>query len=220
MSSTTTSPDSLPRYTLREELAHALTHGLGAILSVAGLVVLVCYAALHGSTWHVVGCSVYGATLIVLYTASTLYHAIQVPRIQRVLRVVDHAAIYLLIAGTYTPFTLDLRGTLGWSLFGVVWTCALLGIVFKVVSPKRFRGTSVLFYLAMGWMSVIALPTLIERLDTGGLAFLLAGGAAYTGGVGFYAWASLPFHHAIWHVCVLAGSVFHYFCVLLYVVLG
>ncbi len=214
MSSTT------PHYTLKEELAHSLTHGLGVVLSIAGLVVLVCFAALHGSVWHVVGCSVFGASLIVLYTASTLYHSVRSPRAQRVLRIVDHAAIYLLIAGTYTPFTLDLRGGMGWTLFGVIWSCAILGIAFKVLSPKRFRSASTLTYLAMGWMAVIAMPALVDRLDPNGMLFLIAGGCAYTGGVGFYAWASLPFHHAIWHVCVLAGSVLHYFCVLLYVVLA
>ena len=206
------------RYTVREEVLHSVTHGIGALLSVAGLTVLVALASQRGDAWHVVGCSVFGATLILLYTASTLYHSIPHPRAADVLRALDHAAIYLLIAGTYTPFTLTIRGGWGWTLFGLVWGLSLSGVAFKLLSSHRFRELSVASYVLLGWLGVAALPALLEHLEPGGLVFLLLGGLAYTGGVVFYAWRRLPYHHAIWHLCVLAGSVLHFFAVLFYVV--
>jgi len=190
--------------------------GLG--LSLAGLVVLIILTALRGTAWHVVSCTIYGSTLVILYAASTLYHSIQSPRAKRVLRIIDHGAIYLLIAGTYTPFTLvNLRGGLGWTLFGVVWGLAALGIVFKVFHVDRFPIASTLVYLSMGWLVVIAWKPMLTLIPAGGIALIAAGGAAYTLGVFFYAAKRIPYNHAIWHLFVLAGSIFHYVAVLLYV---
>lgn len=202
-----------------EELANSLTHGIGLALSLAGLAMLVILASLKGTAWHIVSCSVYGSTLVLLYAASTLYHSLRAPRVKQILRVVDHAAIYLLIAGTYTPFTLvNLRGSWGWTLFGVVWGLALLGIVSKVFFADRFRIVSTAVYLIMGWLVVIALKPLLALVPSGGILWLLAGGLAYTFGVVFYVWPRVPYGHAIWHLFVLAGSFCHYLAVLLYVI--
>jgi len=201
-----------------EELANSLTHGLGLALSVAGLVILLVLAARRGTAWHIVSCAVYGATLVLLYAASTLYHSVRSPRIKRICKVIDHSAIYLLIAGTYTPFTLVvLRGPWGWSLFGIVWGLALLGILWKVWFVDHFVVVSTTIYLLMGWLAVVALKPLIASVPPGGLAWIFSGGLAYTVGVGFFAWRRLRFHHALWHMFVLAGSVCHYFAVLFYV---
>jgi hemolysin III len=201
-----------------EEFASTITHGLGLALSVAGLAVLVVLAALRGTAWHIVTCSIYGATLVMLYAASTLYHGVRSPRAKRILRIIDHAAIYLLIAGTYTPFALvNLRGGLGWTLFGLVWGLAAAGIVLKAFHVDRFPIASTLVYLSMGWLVVVAWKPVVAALPGGGLALLLAGGIAYTAGVIFFAAHKLPFNHAIWHLFVLAGSVCHYVAVLLYV---
>lgn len=206
------------RYTVAEEIAHAVTHGAGLALSLAGLTVLVVLASLEGSAWHVVSCSIYGATLVLLYAASTLYHAVPHPKAKSVLRVLDHSAIYLLIAGTYTPFTLvNLRGPWGWTLLGVVWGLAMLGVVLEVFARRRLRVLSVVFYLALGWLVAIAVKPLLAAVAAGGVALLVAGGVAYTTGVAFYAWRRLPYHHAVWHAFVLVGSVCHYFAVLFYV---
>ena len=201
-----------------EEIAHAVSHGIGAALAVAGLVGLVAVAASRGDVWHVVSSAVFGATLVLLYTASTLYHAIPSPRAKRVFRVLDHSAIYLLIAGTYTPFTLGpLRGPWGWALFGVVWTAAVAGVVFKSVALGRAPILSVVLYAAMGWSVVFAFGPLVRALAPGGLALLLAGGLCYTLGIVFFAWERLRFGHFLWHLCVLAGSILHYLAVLLFV---
>jgi hemolysin III len=211
----------LARYSLGEEVAHSVTHGVGIVLAIAGLTVLVAFAALRGTVWHVVGCSIFGATLVLAYAASTAYHAIppSLPRAKHVLRVLDHSAIFLLIAGTYTPFTLvNLRGPWGWTLLAVVWTLAVAGIVFKAVLIGRLRVLSVAFYVAMGWLVVVAAKPLAHSVSFGGLALLAAGGVAYTAGVAFYAWGRLPYHHAIWHGFVLAGSILHFLAVLLYVI--
>lgn len=184
----------------------------------AGLAVLVTLAALKGTAWHIVGCSVYGATLVLLYTASTLYHSVRSPRLKRFFRIIDHASIYLLIAGTYTPFTLvNLRGGWGWTLFGLVWGLAALGILFKVFFVGRFSIASTAVYLLMGWLVVIAIKPLLTLVPSGGILWLLAGGLAYTAGVVFFAWERMPYNHAVWHVFVLTGSICHYFAVLFYV---
>lgn len=207
------------RYSVAEEIAHAVTHGVGVLLSVAGLIVLVVLAVSRGDAWHLVSCSVYGTTLVLLYTASTLYHALPSSRAKNVCRVLDHSAIYLLIAGTYTPFTLvNLRGGWGWSLFGVVWGLAVLGVVLEALAGRRVRVLSVGLYLALGWMVAVAVRPLLASVEPGGLLLLLLGGLSYSGGVAFYGWRRLPYHHAIWHVCVMAGSLFHYFAVLYYVI--
>ena len=207
------------RYTVGEEIANSVTHGVGGLLAIAGLAVVTTFAALNGDVWHVVACSVYGATLVVLYTSSTLYHSIQAPRAKAVFRAIDHSAIFLLIAGTYTPFTLvNLRGPWGWTLFGVIWGLAALGIVFQVSMLRRWPVLQVLLYIGMGWVVLVAAKPLVAAIPVGGLALLGAGGLAYTGGVAFYAWRRLPYHHAIWHLFVLAGSALHFFAILFYVV--
>jgi hemolysin III len=211
----------LPRYTLGEEIAHSVTHGVGIVLAIGGLAVLVAFAALKGTAWHVVGSAIFGATLVLAYTASTVYHAIPATfeRAKQVLRVIDHSSIYLLIAGTYTPFCLvNLRGPWGWSLFGVVWGLAVAGIIFKAVLIGRLRVLSVAFYVALGWMVVIAGRPLTQAVAPGGLVLLFGGGIAYTAGVAFYAAQKMRYHHAVWHGFVLAGSILHFFAVLFYVV--
>jgi len=207
-----------PRYRLGEEIANSVTHGVGLLLAAAGLAILVTFAALRGTAWHVVGCSVYGSTLVLLYAASTLYHAIPNARAKRVLRVLDHSAIFLLIAGTYTPFTLvNLRGPWGWSLFGVVWGLALLGIALQT-GKLRHPVLAVALYVVMGWTVVIAIRPLLHAIAPGGLALLVAGGLAYTLGIAFYAWKRLPYAHSVWHGFVLLGSALHFFAILLFVV--
>jgi hemolysin III len=208
-------------YSVREEIAHSAIHGLGIALSIAGLIALVATARRTEDPWNVVASAVYGVTLILLYLASTLYHGIPNPNAKRILRVLDHSAIYLLIAGTYTPFTLvSLRGPWGWTLFGLIWGLAILGIVIKVAAIGRFRRLSLALYIGMGWLVVVALRPLGLAVPHGGLVLLLLGGIAYTSGVVFYVWRRLPYHHAIWHAFVLAGSVLHFFAILLYVAPG
>ena len=194
-----------------EELVNALTHGLGAVASVAGGAVLITLAALWGDVWHVVGASVFVGSLVLLYTASTLYHAIPYARAKAKLKVFDHCAIYVLIAGTYTPFTLiGLRGPWGWSLFAAVWAMAVVGIVFKLFTTGRFQVVSTLMYVAMGWVGVVAAGPMIEALSPATLGWIVAGGVAYTAGTAFYLSRRIPYAHAIWHLFVLAGSVCHF----------
>jgi len=208
-----------PRYRRREEMANTLSHGAGVVLSVVGLAVLSTLATLHGTVWHVVGCSVYGVTLVLLYLASTLYHGLPLSRAKVILQSLDHGAIYLLIAGTYTPFTLvNLRGPWGWSLFGIVWGLALLGILSRATILSRRPAVSVAFYIAMGWIAVVAVKPILAAIPIGCLILMLMGGVAYTAGVIFYAWERLPYNHAVWHCFVLTGSAFQFFAVLLYVV--
>lgn len=212
-------PAVLQRYPLLEEIISSAIHGVGIVLSIAGLAVLVAFAALGGSAWHVTSVAVFGATLVLLYTASTLYHGIPNEVAKPTLRTLDHVAIYLLIAGTYTPYTLiSLHGSYGWMLFGVVWGMAVLGIVCELSPLKRFRGAAVALYIGMGWSALAALGPLLEAVPGGGLWLLFLGGAAYTLGVPFYLWRRLPFSHAIWHGFVLLGSILHFFSILLYVV--
>jgi hemolysin III len=208
-------------YTLAEEVTNAVTHGTGLALSFAGLVVLVVMASPQGDAWRIVSAAIYGSTLVLLYAASTLYHSVPAPRAKAVFRTMDHAAIYLLIAGTYTPFTLvNLRGGWGWALFGTVWGLALFGAVLEAVAKHRVRILSHILYVGLGWLVAIAIKPLLDSVATGGLLLLVAGGVAYTGGVVFYASKKVPFNHAIWHVFVLAGSVCHFFAVLLFVIPG
>lgn len=203
-----------------EEIVNTLTHGVGLLLSVAGFFALLFLAIARGSAWRIAGCAVYGSTLLCLYAASTFYHAARSPHRKRILRVCDHAAIYLLIAGTYTPFLLvNLRGPWGWSLFGVIWGMASAGILFKLRFAGRFPALSTGVYILMGWLVIIATKPLITRVPHSGLLWLLAGGALYTLGAVFYAWKRLPYSHAVWHGFVLAASVCHYFAVLCAVVL-
>lgn len=213
-----TQRDAAPAESLGEEIASSITHGVGGLLAVAGLAILVTFAAIRGTAWHVVGCSVFGATMVVLYTSSTLYHALRAPRAKRVFRRLDHAGIFLLIAGTYTPFTLvSLRGPWGWSLLGVIWGLAILGMVMQS-GGRRHPVLSVVLYVAMGWAVLVAVRPLLASLPSGGLVLLVLGGLAYTGGIVFYAWRRLPYNHSIWHGFVLTGTVLHFFAVLRYVV--
>ncbi|MEM1056788.1 MAG: hemolysin III family protein [Bacteroidota bacterium] len=202
-----------------EELINALTHGLGAVASAAGGAVLITLAAVWGDAWHVVGASVFVGSLVLLYTASTLYHAIPFARAKEKLKVFDHCAIYVLIAGTYTPFTLvGLRGAWGWTLLITVWSLAAAGIVFKLFYTGRFNVLSTLLYIAMGWLVVIAIKPMIAALPASTLGWLVGGGLAYTAGTVFYLSKRIPYAHAIWHVFVLAGSVCHFAAVLTQVI--
>jgi hemolysin III len=194
----------------RWELANALTHGVGAVAAAAGATVLLVLASLHGDAWQVVGSAVFGATLVLLYTASTVYHAARTPRVKARLRMLDHCAIYLLIAGTYTPFTLvGLRGGWGWSLLGVIWALAVAGVVFKLFFIERFHRLSTALYVAMGWLVVVAAVPMAQRLPAVTLAWMVAGGLAYTAGTFFYH-GRRPWAHAVWHLFVMAGSACHF----------
>jgi hemolysin III len=209
----------MPRYSFADELASSVIHGIGIVLSIAGLAILVAFASLHGNALTVVACAVFGTSLVLLYTASTLYHSIPVAAAKPALRALDHIAIYVLIAGTYTPFTLiTLPGAWGWGLFVAVWTLALAGSALESGLLKRHHKLAVLLYVGMGWIGIIAFEPLSRQLQTGGMLLLLGGGAAYTLGVPFYLWRRLPYHHALWHVFVLTGSVLHFLAVLLYVI--
>lgn len=209
----------VPCYGAGEERAHALTHGVGLLASVAGLAILVVAASLRGNALHVAACSVFGATLVLLYAASTFYHGLRSPRAKRVLQRLDHASIFLLIAGTYTPFTLvTLRGSLGFALLAAVWALAILGIALEAALPRWPRRLSLGLHLLMGWLVVVSIGPLVHALHPSGLTLLVVGGAAYTLGVPIYAWKRLPYNHAVWHVFVLAGSACHYSCVLGYVI--
>ena len=204
-------------YSLGEEIANSITHGIGAGLSVAGLTLLVVLARLYGDVYQIVGFSIYGATLVILYLASTLYHGFQHPRVKRVFQVIDHASIYLLIAGTYTPFLLiRVRSDWGWTLLIIVWGLAILGVGFKAVFSTRFMKVSVLTYILMGWLSVVAGKEMLANIPVGGLTWLAVGGVVYTVGVIFYAIKRIPYNHAIWHLFVLGGSVCHFLGILFY----
>ena len=199
---------------MKDELASALTHGLGAVAALAGGAVLITLAALHGDGWQLGASIVFGITLLLLYAASTLYHAIQHPVAKGRLKVFDHCAIYLLIAGTYTPFTLiGLRGPWGWGLFIAIWSLALCGVVFKLFYTGRFKRLSTFIYIAMGWLIVVAVKPMLTSLDAWTLGWLLAGGLFYTLGTYFYHRESIPYSPAIWHRFVIAGSVCHFIAV-------
>ncbi|PTX91658.1 hemolysin III family protein [Opitutus sp. ER46] len=209
-------PDRRP-YTRGEEIANWITHGIGLAASIVGLTLLIVCSSLYGTAWHVVSFTVFGLTLLLLYTASTLYHGWRAGRTKLVLRRLDHAAIFLLIAGTYTPFLLThLRGSWGWTLFAVVWGLCGAGAVFQLVFGERYRLTSMLAYLFVGWLIVVAAEPMISVVPHGGLWLLLAGGLCYTVGVVFYQWHRLRYHHAVWHGFVLGGSACHYLAVLLF----
>ncbi|WP_444923659.1 hemolysin III family protein [Microbulbifer sp. DLAB2-AF] len=207
------------RYSFAEEIANSVTHGIGAVLAIAGLGVLTGFAALRGDAWHIVSSSVYASTLILCFLASTLYHAVSHIGAKAILRTLDHSSIFLLIAGTYTPFTLvTLRGPWGWWLFGIIWGLALLGLIIQFTPLKKIRALSITLSALMGWVVIAAIKPLANSLETGGLWLLVLGGLCYTGGIAFYLWRSLRFHHAIWHLFVLAGGILHFFAVLFYVI--
>lgn len=214
----------------KEELANAVTHGLGAALAVAALVLMIVFASLRGSARHIVGVTIFGSTMVLLYVMSTLYHSFQSRRVKLVFRVLDHASIFLLIAGTYTPFCLaTLKGAWGWTLFGLIWGLAAVGITLKSIllsmaghlaGKRLWEAVSLAIYLLMGWLIVIAIVPLYRALPLGGLYWLFGGGLCYTLGAIFYAWQRLPYHHAFWHMAVVAGTGCHFACVLIYVIPG
>jgi hemolysin III len=207
-----------PQFKLGDILANAITHGIGAVAAIVGTVYLIA-ASTRGSAWQVVGCTVFAITLVLVYVCSTLYHSLVRTRARHVLQVLDHSAIYLLIAGTYTPFTLvSLRGRVGWILFGVVWSLAVAGVIFKSFAVNRFAVASALVYLFQGWLIVFAGQPVLHALGWHCVLWLGAGGLAYTGGIVFFALDRLRYFHATWHLFVLAGSVAHYFAILFYVV--
>lgn len=211
---------AVPRYSAGQEIANSLTHGVGAALAAGGAALLISLACLRGNVWHIVSFSVYGGTLFLLYLVSTLYHSLPPSKAKRVFEVLDHSSIFLLIAGTYTPFLLvTLRGPWGWFLFGVVWGLSIAGIVFKVFFTGRFRLFSTVLYIGLGWIILLALKPLLASLPAGGLALLTLGGLSYSLGTIFYHRRSLKYGHAVWHLFVLAGSLFHYFAVFFYVLL-
>jgi hemolysin III len=204
-------------YTRGEEIANWVTHGIGLALSVAALTLLIVFASRRGDAWHVVSFTVFGLTLLGLYTSSTIYHTRRSERSRLLFRKMDHAAIFLLIAGTYTPFLLtNLRGPWGWSLFGVIWGLCGAGAVFQFVFGPRFRLISSLAYLFLGWLIVVAIGPLIAHVPHGGIWLLLAGGLCYSVGVIFYHWHRMRYHHAVWHMFVLGGSMCHVLAVLLF----
>ncbi|QFG00473.1 hemolysin III family protein [Psychrobacillus glaciei] len=202
-------------FSKREEIANAIIHGIGALLSVTALVFLIVSSVTRGTVWHVVSFTLFGTTMLLLYISSTLVHGLPAGRAKDVFEIMDHSSIYFFIAGTYTPFLfLAVKGTLGWTLFGIVWGLAIAGTVFKAYFVKRFLHTSTLLYVLMGWLIVFAWNPLVMNLSTQGLVLLAVGGVLYTVGAVFYVWRGFTYHHAVWHIFVLAASVLHFFAVM------
>ncbi|KUK15195.1 MAG: Channel protein, hemolysin III family [Petrotoga mobilis] len=211
--------DNIEKFTTGEEIANAVIHGIGTLLSIVALVLLIVFSAINGKPWSIFSSVIYGLSLIILYLSSTLYHSFQRKKIKDLFEIFDHSAIYILIAGTYTPFALvTLNGSLGWFIFSVVWVLAAIGIIFKIFFVKRFRILSTILYIAMGWLVVFAMEPLVSNLDFWGLFWLVIGGILYTVGTIFYVWRKIPYHHALWHLIVLAGSICHFFSVFFYVI--
>ncbi|PLS17123.1 hemolysin D [Bacillus sp. M6-12] len=205
-------------YTKKEELVNAITHGIGVLLSITALVNLIIFSSKDGTAWHITTFVIYGVSMLLLYAASTLVHSFPPGRAKDIFEIFDHAAIYIFIAGTYTPFTLIvINGALGWTLLGIVWGIALAGVAFKAFFVKRFLYISTILYIAMGWLIVIAWQPLTATLPAAGMSLLVIGGVLYTGGAVFYVWRGFPFHHAVWHLFVIGGSVAHFFAILFYV---
>lgn len=201
--------------TFGETLANSISHGIGTVLSLVGGIILIAWAATYGTSRHLVGVSIFGGSLIILYFASTLYHSLPASRLKYLFQIMDHAAIYLLIAGTYTPFLLvNLRGPWGWSLLSIIWACALVGVLLKIFCMAKFHKSSMALYVLMGWLCVAAGKEFLLHVPPLSLGLLICGGLAYTGGLIFFGWGKLPYHHAVWHLFVLTGSICHYFSVL------
>ncbi len=213
-------PHNIKKYTLGEEIFNSITHGAGALLSIAGAVVLIIFAAIYSDAWAVVSSSIYGASLIILYTMSTLYHAITNVKAKKVFRILDHNTIFFLIAGTYTPYVLvPLRGPLGWTMFGLIWGAAILGITLTSINLEKFKIFSMICYLAMGWAVVATIKPLMESISSLSLIFLMIGGAFYTIGVIFYVMQKkFKYMHSIWHIFTVGGSIFHYFSIMLAII--
>jgi hemolysin III len=210
---------TIEQYSSLEEIFNSITHAIGALVSIAGLVLLIVFSSLYGNSSHVISCTIFGFTLVLLYTASTLYHSFRKPNLKHAFKILDHSCIYILIAGTYTPFLLvTVRGTVGWSMLVLVWSLTVIGILFKIFFVHRFNALSTIAYILMGWLIIFAIKPLFQTLPGGGLALLICGGMAYTLGIIFYSWNKLPFNHAIWHLFVLAGSICHFCAVIFYVI--
>jgi len=206
---------SLEYFSKREEIANAITHGIGALLAIAALVLLMVFSSLHGTAWHITSFAIFGATLVILYVMSTLYHSLTQPTVKRLFRKFDHMSIFLLIAGTYTPFCLTiLNGWAGWTIFGTVWFCAVAGIVLKAFYTGKGEIISTILYVMMGWMVVFFIKPVYDFMPMDGFVFLLTGGVFYTLGVFFFVKDNVKHSHMIWHVFVLAGSTFHFFSVM------
>ncbi|WP_407408356.1 hemolysin III family protein [Peribacillus sp.] len=206
-------------YTKKEEVFNAITHGIGVLLSIAALVLLIIFSAHQGSASLIVISIIYGVSMLLLYVASTLVHSFPEGKLKDLFEIFDHSAIYIFIAGTYTPIMLlVIQGALGWTLLGVVWGVAVVGVIFKAFFVKKFLYLSTILYIAMGWMIVLAWGPLTNTMPAAGIQLLIAGGLLYTFGAIFYVWRGFPFHHAVWHLFVLAGSVAHFFVVLLYII--
>ncbi len=205
-------------YTFGEEMANAITHGIGALLAIAALVLLVVVSSINGNATGVVSFTVYGSTLVILYLMSTIYHSLPRGKAKDIFEILDHSSIFLLIAGTYTPFALvTLKGVEGWTIFGITWGLAIAGMVMKFFLVKKFVILSTLLYILMGWMAIFFLKDIMARVPLNGVILLVLGGISYTLGTVFYIRRKMPYHHAIWHIFVLVGSVFHFFTILLYV---
>ncbi|WP_125152202.1 PAQR family membrane homeostasis protein TrhA [Clostridium rectalis] len=208
-------------YTKKEEIMNALTHGLGTCLAISALVILIVFACIKGTVWHVVSFSIYGSTLVILYLESTLYHSLPGKKVKKLFRKFDHMSIFLLIAGTYTPYCLTvLRGYIGWSIFGIVWGCAIFGIVLKAFYTGKKEILSTLLYIIMGWIIILAIKPLYNIMTISGLACLVVGGLLYTLGSYFFIKDKIVFNHAIWHLFVLGGSVCHFFSVMSLLYIG
>ncbi|GEL08147.1 PAQR family membrane homeostasis protein TrhA [Salisediminibacterium halotolerans] len=203
------------RFSKKEEVANALIHGIGMVLSVVGLVVLITVASVEGTAAHVISFTLFGVTMMLLYTSSTLVHSFPEGKAKDVFEILDHASIYFFIAGTYTPFLFTaVPGALSWTLFGIIWGLAIVGTVLKIFFVKKFLFLSTLLYIILGWMIVFAWDPLVANVQNNGLFLLILGGVLYTGGAVFYVWRGFQYHHAIWHVFVLGGSISHFFAVL------
>lgn len=204
-------------FTKREEFLHALTHGIGAVLSIACLVLLIVFSSMTGNPWKIVSVTIFGATMLFMYLSSTLVHSLPQGKWKDVFLIFDHSSIYLFIAGTYTPFLfVPLKGPLGWVLFGIIWSIAVIGILLKLFFVKQFPVLSTFAYILMGWLIVIAWHPLKEAFHTHGILLLVIGGILYTVGAFFYLYKKIPYHHVIWHVFVLAGSLFHFSAIFFY----
>lgn len=205
-------------FSKQEEIANSITHGIGALLSISALVILIVYASLYGTAWHIVSFTIFGVTMFLLYMSSTLLHSLPEGKAKDVFEIFDHSSIYFFIAGTYTPFLLIvIKGAMGWTLFGVVWGLAIAGTIFKCFFVKKYLFTSTLLYVIMGWLIIFAWKSLAANLPPQGMTYLIIGGALYTLGAIFYVWRGFKYHHAVWHLFVMAGSTAHFFCVLFYV---
>ncbi|WP_117168705.1 PAQR family membrane homeostasis protein TrhA [Paraliobacillus sediminis] len=206
------------KFSKGEEIANAITHGIGVVLSIAALVILIVFSSLEGNAWHIVSFTLFGITMVLLYTSSTLLHSLPEGKAKDIFEILDHSSIYFFIAGSYTPFLfVVVQGKLGWTLFGIVWGLAIGGTIFKVYFVKRFLVISTVLYVVMGWLIVFTWRPLMEELAPNGIILLVIGGLLYTLGATFYVWRGFKFHHALWHLFVLAGSVMIFFCVLWYV---